>query len=147
MMPHNKYLSMLVKNANKTNADEFIQLVSKSTDQLKKETGYAGFWQVVGRLVKMPYMGTLIIVSDIHGDLNSLVHILEDSMFLEKIEKFRDTFLIFLGDYGDRGAYSVDVYYIILKLKKQFPNNIILMRGNHEGPEDLLVSPHDLPYQ
>lgn len=147
MIPQNEYLSMLIKNARKTNAEQFIQLVSESTDQLKKEIGYAEFWQVVGRFVKMSYKGTLIIVSDIHGDLESLVHILEDSGFLETIKKSRDIFLVFLGDYGDRGAYSVDVYYIILKLKEQFPNNVVLMRGNHEGPEDLLVSPHDLPYQ
>jgi protein phosphatase len=50
-----------------------------------------------------------------------------------------------LGDYGDRGEYSKEVYYSVLRLKLLFPEQIILMRGNHEGPEDLMPSPHDLP--
>jgi protein phosphatase len=57
------------------------------------------------------------------------------------------TYLIFLGDYGDRGEFSAEVYYTVLKLKLQHPAQIVLMRGNHEGPEDLLASPHDLPTQ
>jgi protein phosphatase len=32
-------------------------------------------------------------------------------------------------------------------LKLLFPEQIVLMRGNHEGPEDLLAYPHDLPMQ
>jgi protein phosphatase len=34
-----------------------------------------------------------------------------------------------------------------LKLKEMFPEHVILMRGNHEGPPDLLAYPHDLPLQ
>jgi diadenosine tetraphosphatase ApaH/serine/threonine PP2A family protein phosphatase len=34
-----------------------------------------------------------------------------------------------------------------LRLKLAFPGQVILMRGNHEGPEDLMASPHDLPMQ
>jgi protein phosphatase len=33
----------------------------------------------------------------------------------------------------------------VLRLKEAFPKNVILMRGNHEGPDDLLAYPHDLP--
>jgi protein phosphatase len=33
----------------------------------------------------------------------------------------------------------------VLKLKEAFPKNVVLMRGNHEGPDDLLAYPHDLP--
>jgi len=142
-----KYLSSLVQNASRVNASEFIQLVEHSITRLKGETRHIGSSQIVGRLVKMPPKGEVIIVGDIHGDLKSLVYILENSGFLERSLKEKDIFLIFLGDYGDRGAYSAEVYYVILKLKEQFPENVILMRGNHEGPDDLLASPHDLPSQ
>jgi len=54
---------------------------------------------------------------------------------------------VFLGDYGDRGPLSAEVYYTVLKLKLHFPRQVILMRGNHEGPKDLMASPHDLPRQ
>jgi len=142
-----QYLSSLVKNASKASANEFIQLIENSINQLKSETEHAGSLQIVGRLVKMQPKGEVIIVGDIHGDLNSLVHILENSGFLERSLRDENISMIFLGDYGDRGVYSPEVYYIILKLKEKFPENVVLMRGNHEGPDDLLASPHDLPSQ
>ena len=36
---------------------------------------------------------------------------------------------------------------MILKLKLAFPRQIVLLRGNHEAPKDLLGEPHDLPIQ
>jgi protein phosphatase len=81
----------------------------------------------------------------LHGDLESLRYILDDSDFLKRAESGMDVLLIFLGDYGDRGSYSPEVYYVVLKLKQMFPEHVILMRGNHEGPDDLLAFPHDLP--
>ena len=127
--------------------NEFIQLIENSTNQLKNETEHIGSLQIVGRLAEMPPKGEVIIVGDVHGDLDSLIHILKNSGFLERSLKGNNISMIFLGDYGDRGNYSPEVYYIILKLKEQFPENVILMRGNHEGPDDLLASPHDLPIQ
>jgi len=102
--------------------------------------------QITGRLVEVPPVGEAIIVGDIHGDLESLTHILENSKFTEKAKGGEDILLIFLGDYGDRGSYSPEVYYVVLKLKELFPERVVLMRGNHEGPDDLLASPHDLPF-
>jgi len=145
--PSAKSLSTLADNASKVSAKEFIQLLEISTHLLESETGHIGSLQIVGRLVKMPPKGEVIMVGDIHGDLNSLIYILENSGFLESRFEGRDISIIFLGDYGDRGSYSPEVYYVILKLKEQFPENVILMRGNHEGPDDLLASPHDLPSQ
>lgn len=147
MEPNANFLSTLVKNASRVGAKEFIQLLEISTDRLKNETGHIGSLQIIGRLVKMKPKGEVIIVGDIHGDLNSLIYILENSGFVERSFNGKDVFMIFLGDYGDRGPHSPEVYYIILKLKEQFPEKVILMRGNHEGPDDLLASPHDLPSQ
>jgi len=145
--PSVKSLSTLAKNASEVSAQEFIQLLEISTHLLESETGHIGSLQIVGRFVKMPPKGEVIMVGDIHGDLNSLIYILENSGFLERSLNGKDVFMIFLGDYGDRGPYSPEVYYVILKLKEQFPENVILMRGNHEGPDDLLAHPHDLPGQ
>ena len=47
---------------------------------------------------------SLIVVGDLHGDLESLIFILENSNFFETKDK-----IIFLGDYGDRGEYSAEV--------------------------------------
>jgi protein phosphatase len=93
----------------------------------------------------MPPMGEAIVVGDIHGDLESLKYILEDSGVMERLDKKQNMFIIFLGDYGDRGPYSPEVYYVVMRLKQLFPEKVVLMRGNHEGPADLLAYPHDLP--
>ncbi len=84
---------------------------------------------------------SLIVVGDLHGDLESLIFILENSNFFGTKDK-----IIFLGDYGDRGEYSAEVYYLLLTLKENFPGRVFLLRGNHEFPKGLEVYPHDLPF-
>ena len=138
--------SNLIDMATKTSSNEFLRLTQICTQLLAKKSRRVGNLRITGRLVEVPPVGGAIIVGDIHGDLESLTHILEDSSFMEKANGGEDILLIFLGDYGDRGFYSPEVYYVVLKLKELFPERVVLMRGNHEGPDDLLASPHDLPF-
>ncbi len=140
-----KNLESLIDMAEKTSSNEFLRLTQICNQLLAKESRRVGNLRITGRLVEVPPVGKAIIVGDIHGDLESLRHILETSSFIKKANDGEDVLLIFLGDYGDRGLYSPEVYYIILKLKESFPQHVVLMRGNHEGPDDLLASPHDLP--
>ena len=140
-----KNLSDLIDMAIKTSPTEFLKLVEEATQLLANESDRIGRLRITGRLVEVPPTGEAIIVGDIHGDLESLTHILENSNFMQKTKDSEDILLIFLGDYGDRGFYSPEVYYVVLKLKELFPEHVVLMRGNHEGPDDLLASPHDLP--
>ena len=136
--------SALVEMATKSTAQEFLQLVTQTKEILAKEKGKPGKLTIKGKLAKVIPAGEVIIVGDLHGDITSLQHILEETGFLGKL-KTDYYLLIFLGDYGDRGEQSPEVYYIIMKLKSMFPEHILLMRGNHEGPLDLLALPHDLP--
>lgn len=44
--------------------------------------------------------------------------------------------MIFLGDYVDRGPNSVEVVNTALELKRYFPENVVMLRGNHEVEPD-----------
>jgi len=137
--------SILAELATESSISEFLRLIRHVSWKLVAEDGRVGSLKITGRLVEAPASGEAIIVGDLHGDMKSLVHILADSDFLGKMKHGNDVLLIFLGDYGDRGVHSPEIYYVVLKLKDLFPDHVILMRGNHEGPPDLLASPHDLP--
>jgi protein phosphatase len=126
---------------------EFVEMVERATTLLHKENGSFGNFQILGRHVKIKPCGEAVVISDLHGDLESLVQILQESNVLQRMENSKLVSLVFLGDYGDRGEFSAEVYSAILQLKLQHPAQTVLMRGNHEGPKDLMASPHDLPGQ
>ena len=45
----------------------------------------------------------------------------------------QDTNYLFMGDFVDRGYYSVECVSIVLAFKVRWPNRITLIRGNHES--------------
>jgi diadenosine tetraphosphatase ApaH/serine/threonine PP2A family protein phosphatase len=141
------YLSEVLTESKIVQSGSFVKLLAETIDVLRGESGKIGNQTVTEGLVKLEPSGEALVVGDLHGDIESLITILKSSGFTEKMAARKDATLIFLGDYGDRGAHSTEVYYTILKLKLAFPEQVILLRGNHEGPEDLMASPHDLPMQ
>ena len=71
----------------------------------------------------------LLVVGDLHGDIDSLYSI------LKIFDPSRDC-IIFLGDYADRGTSGVKVIDTIDKLFMRHPKRIFLLRGNHEYYND-----------
>ena len=73
--------------------------------------------------------GKVVIVGDIHGQFYDLV------AMLRKLKGRAESAgkLLFLGDYVDRGNYGPEValYLFVLKLKN--PQEVFLLRGNHES--------------
>ena len=69
------------------------------------------------------------IIGDIHGNLNSIVKL------IEIIEKEKPKLVIFLGDIVDRGSYQLECLILVLALKIIEPNRYYLLRGNHETLE------------
>jgi diadenosine tetraphosphatase ApaH/serine/threonine PP2A family protein phosphatase len=67
------------------------------------------------------------VVGDIHGDLTSLNHIFNAAPL-----NGDDHIWVFLGDYVDRGVFSVPIIEMLYCLKLYYPQRIYLLRGNHE---------------
>jgi len=78
------------------------------------------------RLVSLPDRGKAIFVGDTHGDIDAAKKVTEKYLNDENI-------VVFLGDYVDRGDYSQENLIHLLSLKIQYPRNLILLMGNHEG--------------
>ncbi|MEM3506299.1 MAG: metallophosphoesterase family protein [Candidatus Bathyarchaeia archaeon] len=142
-------LNELIKKSIKASPKELVNLIDNVKNIIIEERENKKFndSEVKEGLILIPPAYELLIVGDIHGDLESLKYILESSLFLNSINSSKPQYIIFLGDYGDRGIYSPEVYYVILYLKSKFPKYIHLLRGNHEGPPGLMAYPHDLPHQ
>ena len=67
------------------------------------------------------------VCGDVHGQLHDLQ------------ELFRiggrppDTNYLFMGDYVDRGYYSVETVTLLVCLKVRFRDRLTILRGNHES--------------
>jgi protein phosphatase len=137
-----KKLTDIFRNSFSPKKERLSHLIGKVMAQLEEERIKAS-----GGTVILPSQGKAIIVGDIHGDINSLYTLLKETRFIERTEKGEDLKLIFLGDYGDRGQYSPEVFYVVFYLKQTKPERVFLLRGNHEGLPLIPFSPHDVPIQ
>ena len=102
--------------------------------------------RVCGGLLEVYDLENLVIISDLHGDSNSLFRILSEINYKQFLSKELNK-LVFLGDYIDRGSDSLSILYSVCYLKSTYPDSVILMKGNHEAPAEFPFSPHDFPYE
>ena len=94
--------------------DEIRDLCQASVDTLNEQS----------TIIKIDV--PVVIVGDIHGSLDDLMRLIK--MFGKPpVRNY-----LFLGDYVDRGDYSVPVIEYLLACVCKYPDHVWLIRGNHE---------------
>lgn len=140
-----------------TNYTEFMHAVDKLTDWYAtsaltdpncfvNETAFSPSFFRGGPQNFMPFIqalrvapGTEIIMfGDRHGDVRSTVAMIEELRikgYFQSDDSFTlkpGVLLVGLGDYVDRGNAGVETFLTIMWLKLRNPEQVILVRGNHE---------------
>ena len=135
----------------------------EKVDLKKVETGEG--WDFSGKLfekekdytyvqkLKVDSGSEICFMGDIHGSLHSLLRNLwrlvkrgnlnNDFKIIDKVEektkKKTKFYMVFLGDYLDRGHYGMEVLYTLLRLKFENWDRVFLLRGNHEEAEQWMM--------
>lgn len=96
------------------NESEVLLLCEKSKEIFGKE------------LNVQPVRAPVTICGDVHGQFHDLMELFKISGFPPDVN------YLFLGDYVDRGYYSVECVCLLFAYKLRYPDRITLLRGNHE---------------
>ncbi|KAG5487569.1 hypothetical protein GH5_07922 [Leishmania sp. Ghana 2012 LV757] len=78
----------------------------------------------------------ITVFGDIHGNFADMGYFLEKVIAFDDVTlKYTMQNLLFLGDYVDRGVFSLECVMYLFALKVINPTKVTLLRGNHESPE------------
>ncbi|TYJ20662.1 hypothetical protein E1A91_A08G011500v1 [Gossypium mustelinum] len=75
------------------------------------------------------------IFGDLHGQFGDLMRLFDEYGSPSTAGDIAYIDYLFLGDYVDRGQHSLETITLLLALKIEYPNNVHLIRGNHEAAD------------
>ncbi|CED85279.1 metallo-dependent phosphatase [Phaffia rhodozyma] len=78
-----------------------------------------------------PVSSPVTVCGDIHGQFWDVIELLRQGGMVGDDEGGRG--YVFMGDFVDRGLYSLETLSLLLALKARYPNKVTLLRGNHES--------------
>jgi len=106
------------------NSDEVSQLCDEVLQVLQQEP------------MVLKVRAPIKVYGDIHGQYGDLMRLFGKYNYPTDGEggDIETTDYLFLGDYVDRGNFSLEVMCVLLALKVKYPKQIHLLRGNHEDP-------------
>ena len=113
-VPNWRELKEHLKHEGRLDKADILQIISIFTNIVKSENN----------IVKI--QDPVITVGDIHGQYYDLLKLIEKGGDPTK------TKYVFLGDYVDRGSFSIECVLYLMSLKINFKSTIYMLRGNHE---------------
>ncbi|KAK8702179.1 hypothetical protein V6N13_020546 [Hibiscus sabdariffa] len=75
------------------------------------------------------------VFGDLHGQFGDLMRLFDEYGFPSTAGDIMYIDYLFLGDYVDRGQHSLETITLLLALKIENPDNVHLIRGNHEASD------------
>ncbi|KAK9868860.1 hypothetical protein WJX84_000767 [Apatococcus fuscideae] len=75
------------------------------------------------------------LFGDLHGQFGDLMRLFEEYGMPSTAGDITYIDYLFLGDYVDRGAHSLETICLLLALKIEHPKSVHLIRGNHEAAD------------
>ncbi len=144
MQQLNPYSTVLTAHLFEKELDLFLETLKQQhavltwIDDKKLLQSCVDFQTYAEKLV-IPATATVAIHGDMHGDIhaiNRFIAVCAAHGFMNTEDPFKikdeNFYILFLGDYVDRGWYGAEVIYTIMRLKNANPDRVYMVRGNHE---------------
>ncbi|KAI5599396.1 hypothetical protein POPTR_002G213300v4 [Populus trichocarpa] len=129
---HKKIISMLLRPRNwKAPANRRFFLDSYEVGELC----YAAEQIFMQEPTVLQLKAPIKVFGDLHGQFGDLMRLFDEYGFPSTAGDITYIDYLFLGDYVDRGQHSLETITLLLALKIENPENVHLIRGNHEAAD------------